>query len=121
MANWPATVVMHNFWNAAVTYRLTVVDSNSGATLGTMTQNIAANATVNLSMQSIQSTIGLNNPSQNHVNIFFTDPTGAVPYISASHVETNSSLTNATFNLTTACAVNAPVNSNTGGGGFVGY
>jgi hypothetical protein len=122
MTNWPATVIIHNYWNAAVTYKLTVVDSNTGATLGTLNQPVGANATASLSMQSIHGAIGLvADPSQNHVNIFFTDTTATVPYAAVSHVETNASFNDATFNLTNACAVNPPPNQPTGGGGFIGY
>ncbi len=117
---WPSSIVLHNYWNAAVTYRLTVVDANSGATLGQMTQNIGANASATLSMQSVASTLGLA-ASVNHVNVFVNDPTGAAPYVSVGHMVTNASL-NSSFNLTPACAVQAPANSNAGGGGgFVGY
>ena len=112
---------MHNYWNAASTYRLTMVDAATGATMGTMNQRIGANSTVTMSMQSIQSGMGLGTPSQNHVNLFFSDVSSGAPYVTVSHVETNNSLANATFNLTNACAVNAPATTSTGGGGFVGY
>ncbi len=120
MSNWPSTVVIHNFWNAATTYKLTVVDADTGSTVGTMNQLIAANSTAALTMQSIQSTLG-KTPPNNGVNIFVTDPTGAQPNASATHITSNGTLTNSTFNLTLACAVNAPVTTSVGGGGFVGY
>ena len=119
MSKWPSSLALHNYWNAAVTYRLTVVNAGTGAALGQMTQVVGANSTSTVSMQTVQSTLGIP-ASVNQVNVFVNDPTGAAPYVAVGHMVTNASL-NSAFNLTTACAVNAPANTSVGGGGFVGY
>jgi hypothetical protein len=122
LASYPSTLQIHNYWNAAVGYRLTVVDAKTGATIGQLTRTVGANATLAIPFSDIESALSFTpTSSQAHVNVFLNDPTGSQPYATFSQAIVNNNLS-AQINMSTACAVNAPANSSgTGGGGVVGY
>lgn len=112
-ANYPSVVELHNYYSAATTYSLTVVDGVTGATLGSMNQNVGANATVELSILTIEQAIGFApTANQQHLNIFVTNPSGGEAKQIASHLVNNVPL-HAALNLTTICAINAQSSSPT--------
>ncbi|MGE4063049.1 MAG: hypothetical protein AB7E79_06745 [Rhodospirillaceae bacterium] len=113
---YPSQVELHNYANAAVTYRFFVRDAVTGSLLGQMDFAAQANASYTIPMSQIESTIGFNpSESQVHVNLIVTDPTGSPPQVLLSQTIVNNTL-NVTLNMTTACAVNAPATGGDGGG-----
>jgi hypothetical protein len=124
LASYPSEVTLHNYWNAPVTYRVTVIDNNTGAVLGTPVNiQTAANASYAMPMSFFEAQAGVTpNASQSHVNLFVTDPTGGPAYNVLGQGIVNQA-SNAQINMSTVCAVNAALNSGggIGGGGLNGY
>jgi hypothetical protein len=116
LAAFPSQVEIHNFFNAPVTYRLTIIAARTGTIRGTMDVNIAANETRMLSMSSIESQVNWQpGEGEEHANIVITDPSGALPNVMLSQSIVNQGLS-ANISMSTACAVNAPAGSGGGGG-----
>ena len=126
LAAFPSEVQIHNFWNAAVTYRVTAIDSTTGTVLGAVNVNTQANASYVIPESQLESQLNFTpSASQTHINLFVTDPTGAPPYEVLGQTITNTALS-AQINMTTACAVNALSSMQSsdpggGGGGLNGY
>jgi len=122
IAGYPSQIELHNFWNAAVTYRLTVLDSNTGAVLGVINMATAPNASYVIPMTSVQSQLGWTpSAGQFHVNIVVTDPSGGPPYNMLGQSIVNQTL-GANVSMSTTCAVNNPASSSySGGPGLNGY
>jgi len=121
LANYPSTISLHNFWNAPVMYRLTMIAARTGTVLGQMDLNTAANASYDIPVAAFEAQIGFTPASnQEHLNIFITDPTGAPPADLAGQAIVNNALA-AQINMSTTCAVNPPPAATTGTGGLNGY
>jgi hypothetical protein len=121
IADYPAQIELHNFWNAAVTYRMTAIDSNTGTVLGAINVPTQPNASYSIPMSSIQSQLGWTpSSSQFHVNLVVTDPAGGPPYNMLGQSIVNQSLA-ANISMSTMCAVNAASTEYSGGPGLNGY
>jgi hypothetical protein len=123
LSAYPSRIQIHNYWNAAVTYRVTIIDAVTGAVINAFNVATAANASYDIPMSQVESQINfVPTAAQNHVNVFVTDPSGAPPYEVLGHTIMNSAL-GASLNLSTACAVNALSSSpsSSGGPGLNGY
>ncbi len=119
-AGFPANVELHNYANAAVTYRFFVRDEASGTLLGQMDFQTRANASYTIPWSQIQSTIGFNpTETQIRANLIVTDPSGAPPAVVLGQTVVNNTL-GVSINLTTACAVNKLAVSGGDGGGLPG-
>jgi len=119
LSGYPSQIELHNFWNAAVTYRVTVIDNNTGAVIGQVNVQTAANASYAMPFSFFEEQIPWQpTADQRHANIVVTDISGAVPNVVVGQSIINQGL-NATINMSTACAVNA-VSGNGDGGGFGG-
>jgi hypothetical protein len=117
---YASNVELHNYANAAVTYRFFVRDEASGTLLGQMDFPTRANASYTIPWSQIQSTIGFNpTESQIRANLIVTDPSGVPPAILLGQTIVNSTL-GVSINMTTACAVNKPTTSSGDGGGLPG-
>ncbi len=119
---YPSTVQIHNVWNAAVTYRFTVVAANDGAIKGSVNVQTAANASYSMPFTFFQNSVTWTpTASQIYANLIVTDVSGAAPSEILGQSIVNQTLS-AEINMTTACAVNAAAAS--GGvadGGLNGY
>jgi hypothetical protein len=121
IAEYPSQVELHNFWNAAVTYRVTILDSDTGTVRGTVNVPTAPNASYSIPMSSLESQSGwAPTATQFHANLVVTDPSGGPPYNMLGQSIVNSQLA-ASINMSTTCAVNATTSSYAGGPGLNGY
>ena len=119
--DYPSQIELHNFWNAAVTYRLTAVDATTGAVINAMNLATAPNASYAIPFTSMQTSLNFQpTASQFHVNLIVTDPSGAPPYVMLGQSIVNSQLA-ANISMSTACAVNNSSSSYSGGPGLNGY
>jgi hypothetical protein len=122
ISTYPAQIELHNYWNAAVTYRLTAIDSVTGAVLGAINVPTAPNASYLIPMSSLETQMAWTpTANQFHVNIVVTDPAGGTPYVTLGQSIINESLA-ANISMGTTCAVNnSSASSYSGGGGLNGY
>jgi hypothetical protein len=119
-AGYPSSVELHNYANAAITYRFYVREETSGALVGQTDFATQANSSYTIPWSQIQSAAGWNPAAdQLRANLIVTDPSGAPPAILLGHTIINNTL-GVTLNMTTACAVNKPTTSGGGGDGGVG-
>lgn len=124
---YPSQIEIHNYWNAAVAYRVTLIDSESGTAsgnpLGTITVETAPNASYSMPFSFFESKLATPlTATQVHVNMIVTDPSGAPPYEVMGQSIVNQQL-GANINMSTVCSVN-PVNTSsmtTEGPGLNGY
>ncbi len=121
LSAFPSTITLSNYWNAPVTYRLTVRDALTGGLIGQMNVTAQANATYSIPESQLESTIPFTpTANQSHVNVFIVDISGSPPNALSGVSITNNVLA-AQINMSTACAVNAMSTNVGGGGGFSGY
>jgi hypothetical protein len=122
LSGYPSQIYVHNFWNAAVTYKITVIEAATGAVKGQVQQAIGANSTYSVSMASLQNAVGWSPSStEYHANLIISDATGGVPYATVSQQIVNNQL-GGSIDMSMACAVNPPQTSaNPAGGGLNGY
>ena len=124
---YPSQIEIHNYWNAAVAYRVTLVDSEAGTAsgnpLGTISVETAPNASYSMPFSFFESKLATPlSATQVHVNMIVTDPSGAPPYEVMGQSIVNQQL-GANINMSTICSVN-PVNTSsttTEGPGLNGY
>jgi hypothetical protein len=121
IAAYPSQVELHNYWNAPVTYRVTVLDAATGEVKGAVNVQTAANASYTMPMSFFQNAVGWT-PTENqfHANLVVTDPSGGPPYNLLGQSIVNQQLS-ATINMSTVCAVNTSAGSYSGGPGLNGY
>lgn len=121
IAEYPSQVEIHNFWNVAVTYRVTLLDSDTGTVRGTVNVLTAPNASYSIPMASLESQSGWSpTASQFHANLVVTDPSGGPPYNMLGQSIINQQLA-ASINMSTTCAVNSSTSTYAGGPGLNGY
>jgi hypothetical protein len=124
MTGYPSQIELHNYWNAAVTYRLTMIDSVAGAALNNPSINVVAqpNATYRIPMTDIEAQLNWTpGANQFHVNLVVTDTSGGPPYNMLGQSIVNQTL-GANISMSTTCAVNNPSSSTySGGPGLNGY
>ncbi len=121
-AGYPAQIEIHNFANAAVTYRFFIRDEATGTLLnpGGMDFATQANASYTIPWSQIESQIGFNPTSEQiRVNMIVTDPSGLPPAALVSQTIVNNAVS-VSINMTSTCAINAPQSSGDGGGGLPG-
>ena len=101
---------------------MTVIDAASGVIQGQFNIQIPANASYEMPFSFFQTSAGwAPNSTQDHANLIVTDVSGAPPYEMMSQSIQNAAL-GGSINMTTECAVNAPVVASTGAsGGLNGY
>ena len=120
-AGYPSQIEIHNYWNAAVTFRIYVIESATGALKGNFTETIGANTTLVQPMTYFQTKVGWTPAGgELHATLVITDPSGVKPTVTVGQSIINQSLQNALVNMSAYCAVNAPVAATSGGGGFGG-
>lgn len=109
LAGYPSQVVIHNYWDAPITYRLTVTDSATGTQVGTMTLPMGINSTVTLPFSAIEQQIGWKpTASQFHANVLVTEVgNGYAPAIIGQNIR-NQGL-GADINMSLVCAINLAV------------
>jgi hypothetical protein len=122
LSAYPSQVYIHNYWNASVTYKITVIEAATGVVKGQTQQTIGPNATYSASMSQLQSAVGWTPTSTEfHANLIVSDTTGGVPYATVSQQIVNNTL-GGSIDMSMACAVNKPqTSSGTAGGGLNGY
>lgn len=123
LAAFPSKFLIHNYWNAPVTYRVTAIDSVTGTVINAINMQTAANASYEVPVSQLQTQLNFTPAvGQNHINLFVTDPTGAPPYEVIGHSVFNQGLS-ADLNLTTVCAVNGTTSTtmSSEGPGLNGY
>ena len=109
---YPSAIELHNFANAAVTYRFTVIESTSGAIVGEMNFATRANASYTIPWEDIERQIRWTPESgQIYANMVVSDTSGATPAVLLGQTVINDRL-GATLNVTTMCAVNPPPSLN---------
>jgi hypothetical protein len=105
---YPSAIELHNFANAATTYRFTIIESTSGNIVGEINFPTRANASYTIPWSDIEAQINWNpTSSQIYANIVVSDVSGAAPAVLLGQTVINDRL-GATLNVTTMCAVNAP-------------
>ena len=118
-SNYPATVTIHNYWNAQISYRATVVDAATGTIKGQFNIPIAANASYSAPWSFFEQSVGWTpTAAELHANLVITDPAGVAPAVVLGQTITNSNFAGgpAAVNMSTVCAVNAAVVASSGGG-----
>lgn len=116
--NYPSSIVVHNYSTASATYKLSVFDANSGAFKGDYDLTVPANNSRSVPFYnssnvsgSLQTMIGWTTTSSElYASIVITDTGGAIPQAAATISYTNVGL-GGSFNMTTACAINAPAST----------
>jgi hypothetical protein len=118
LPTYPVQIELHNYWNAAVTYRVTLIDSQTGTVVGTpVNVQTAPNASYSMPMSFFETNAGWSpGADQYHVNLFVTDPAGGQPYNMLGQTILNSQLA-ANISMSMACAVNKPASTGDYGGG----
>lgn len=117
-AGYASQVEIHNYWNAAVTFRIDVIESATGALKGNFTETIGANTTLVQPMSYFQDKVGWTPVGgELHATLVITDPSGVKPTVTVGQSIINQSVQNALVNMSAYCAVNAPVAASSGGGG----
>jgi hypothetical protein len=115
---YPSQIDIHNFFNASVNYRFTIIEAATGNVVSQTNVATAANTSYSMPFSFFENAINWQpTASQVHANIVVTDPSGAAPSVVLAQSINNTALS-ANINMTTACAVNAP--SSSSGGGFGG-
>lgn len=105
---YPSAIELHNFATTAATYRFTIIEATSGNIVGEMNFPARANASYTIPWADIERQINWSpQESQIYANIVVSDTSGAVPAVLLGQTVINDRL-NATLNVTTMCAVNAP-------------
>lgn len=119
-AGYPSSIELHNFANAAITYRFFVRDEITGRLIGQTDFSAQANSSYTIPWSQIESAVGWS-PASNEIraNLIVTDPSGAPPAILLGQTIINNTL-GVTLNMTTMCAVNKPTSSGGGGDGGIG-
>ena len=122
LAAWPSQVEIHNFWNASVTYLVSVIEAVSGDVMGQVNVQMDANSSYSMPFTFFEDSVGWEPASgELHANLVVSDPTGASPNIVLGHFILNNAF-NASLNMSMACAVNEveddPLGGGFGGGGF---
>lgn len=115
---YPSQVEMHNTWNATVTYKVYVREAKTGAIKGQISVPIKANTTYIQPMSYYQTAVGWSPAAgEFHANLVITDTAGIAPSVTLGQSIINQTVSNALVNMSTFCAVNAPVSTSSGGGG----
>jgi hypothetical protein len=118
---FPSKITLYNYWNDAVTYNISLVDSVTGTALGSFNVNAAANSVYEFPASTLQSSANFTpTASQIHMNVYIFDAAGSPPAMVGQSI-INAGLQNAQINMSTACAVNAPVSSSGGVSGGIGW
>jgi hypothetical protein len=122
LSDYPSQVYIHNYWNASVTYKITVIEAATGTIKGQIQQTIGANSTYSTSMAALQTAVGWSPiSSEFHANLIVSDTTGGVPYAMVTQQIVNNKL-GGSIDMSEACAVNPPQPSSAApGGGLNGY
>ncbi|MDX2144491.1 MAG: hypothetical protein SFV19_14130 [Rhodospirillaceae bacterium] len=118
IAGYPSQVEFHNYWNAPVTYRVTLVDSATGTVVGSpVNVQTAPNASYSMPFTFFEQQAGwAPTANQFHANLVITDTSGGPPYNLVGQSIVNSTLS-ANVSMSTACAVNKPASAGDYGGG----
>lgn len=117
LPTYPSQVEIHNYWNAPVTFRIDVVESATGVLKGNFNETIGANTTLIQPMSYFQNKVGWTPVGgELHATLIVTDPSGVKPTVTVGQSIVNQSVSNALVNMSTYCAVNAPVAASSGGG-----
>ena len=106
LAGYPSQVVIHNYWDAPITYRITVTDAATGAQVGTMSLPMAINSTTVLPFSTIEQQMGWKpGPTQFHANVLVTEiGNGYAPATLGQNIR-NQALS-ADINMSLVCGVN---------------
>lgn len=126
LTNWaggyPSQVEFHNYWNTAITYRITVIEAETGTARGEFNFPAQPNSSYVLTASYIEQQAGWTSSGgssgQNHMNIVVTDPSDAPPAVVLGHTIENTRQTGTGINMTAMCAINPP--DEDGDGGFGG-
>jgi hypothetical protein len=113
---WPSQIEIHNFFNAPVTYLVSVVEALTGTVMGQVNVDTAANASFSMPFTFFEDSVGWTPASgENHANLVVSNSDGGSPNVVLGHSILNDELA-ATINMSTACAVNEPTEGGLGGG-----
>lgn len=105
---YPSAIELHNLASTAVTYRMTIIESSSGNVVGEINFPTRANASYTIPWSDIEGQINWNpTSSQIYANMVVSDVSGAAPAVLLGQTVINDRL-QATLNVTTMCAINAP-------------
>jgi hypothetical protein len=114
---YPSQIEIHNYWNAPVNYTVTVIEARTGVIKGQTTLSLGANTTSIQPFTYYQNAVGWTpGGGELHANLVVTDPSGVYPAVTVGQSIINQTVSSALVNMSTACAVNAPVVSSGGGG-----
>jgi len=115
---YPSQIEVHNYWNAPVNYTVTVIEARTGVVKGQTTLALGANTTSIQPFTYYQNAVGWTPAAgELHANLVITDPSGVYPAVTVGQSIINQTVSGALVNMSTACAVNAPVAAASGGGG----
>jgi hypothetical protein len=110
LSAYPSNIVIHNMFNAAVTYRATIYDAATGTQIGSVDVPLRANESQTISEATFEQRMNWT-PAENqlHVNFIFSMIGGNVDdfFGTVSHVIFNSVL-QASINMSTLCRVQRP-------------
>jgi hypothetical protein len=103
---YPSQILIHNYWDLPITYRVTVTDATNGAVIGTVDIPTAANASYTYPFSFFEDKLGwVPNATQPHANLFFKEISNGFPPINVGHSIRNQAL-GADINMGLVCSVN---------------
>lgn len=106
LAGYPSKIEVHNPDFATRAIRATVYDAITGTSLGALTLNPAANASIVMDAAAIERQINFKpSATQLHVNIAF-ETADSMPYSAVALHKVTQAASGAAFNLTTLCKIN---------------
>jgi hypothetical protein len=107
IAQYPSEITVHNYTTAARAYTASVFDSVTGAALGNVTFNVAANDTARLSTAAIEQQLNFTpSPTQFHMNVKLGDAASTLDLTALiGHSVLNNAFNGTLLNLTTLCRV----------------
>ncbi len=107
IADYPATIFLHNYADSAGTYRGNVFDANDGTQLGTVNFDMMANETRAIDFSEIAADIGfVPESNQFHVNIVFQQPADFDNFSLLAQQGIRNLQLDAYINMSVACVVN---------------
>jgi hypothetical protein len=105
--NYPSVIGIHNYSTVATSVRLTVYDAANGGSIGNVVQTIAANGTLTITENQLETLLGFTPTStQLHINIIVNHSSGAAAPVTLTQTIRNIQL-GGEINMGQVCAVNS--------------
>jgi hypothetical protein len=106
LADYPSQVLIHNYWDLPIIYRVSVIDAVTGGVIGTVDIATAANASYTFPFSFFEERLGwVPTASQFHANLIFKQVGDGFPPVNVGQSIRNQAL-GADINMGLVCSVN---------------